>query len=89
MSDTKFGITYRKTFDDFLDTITDPDRRDMIEREIILFASGKADLDPKDCEHIKDRVKIGILNANVVVYFDNKGNDLEFISGLEIAMRVA
>ena len=85
----KLGIIYRKTFDDFLDTITDTDRRTTIEREITMFASGEADLDPKDCEHIEDRVKIGILNANVVVYFDDKGIDLEFISGMEMSLRVS
>ncbi len=85
----KLGIIYRKTFDDFLDSLNDPHRSKMIEDEIEKFADGNADLDPKDCEHVKDRVKIGILNANVVVYFDDKKDHLEFISGMEFVLRAS
>jgi hypothetical protein len=66
----------------FLDEIGE-ERAKIVNKAIIQFAEGKEDLDPKDCIHVANRVKIGILDANVVVYFDDKENDLEFIGGME------
>ena len=61
----------------------------IIEDEIREFTYGNADLDPKDCTHVQNRIKIAILNVNVIVYFGGKKDQLEFVSGMEFMLRVS
>ncbi len=88
LSQNQISIVYRKTFDAFLDTL-DKTRRHSIETAIMSYADGEITLVARDCHHKNERKKVGINSANVVVYYDDKGDTWEFIGGLEYITRVA
>lgn len=85
----KVGIVYSRTFDDFLESLHDETRAQTIKKAIEDFADGFKKLDVIDCKHFENREKIGILDGNVVVYYDIKDNDWILIGGLPWFPRVA
>ena len=84
-----YSVEYWSDFDDFLKSLNDEKRVAIINEAISDFAAGKLDLDPKDCVHYDNRVKIAITNANVVVYFDMIDKVMCFIGGDIIHPRAA
>lgn len=88
MSSKKIGIVYRKTFDKFLEQF-DNEKREIIEKAIIRYADGEIALDTKDCKHKPERKKVGIADAMVIVFFDDKGDEWEFIDGVKWFDRAA
>ena len=85
----KIGIVYSELFDEFLLSLNNEQRAETIKQEIEKFADGIINLDVKECKFFENRDKVGILNANVIVFYDIKGNDWILISGLPGETRVA
>lgn len=83
------NIAYSNDFDAFLDSLCDPNKVSIIKESLNDFAKGELDLDPRDCQHYEGRVKILIADADVVVYYDLKGDDMMMIGGSPMHERVA
>ena len=84
-------ITSLKVWDDFdlfLKGIG-KQRADMVMDAMNRFAKGELELDPKTCEHFRNRDKVLLHDANVVVYYDIRETRLELIGGSENETRVA
>ena len=83
------NIVYSGDFNIFLDSLCDDDKVSIIKDSLNDFAKGKLDLNPRNCHHYDGRVKILIDAANVVVYYDQKSDDMVMIGGSPMQKRVA
>ena len=84
-------ITTLKYSDDFIAFLTElgKQRAKMVTDTLNDFAKGELDLDPRSCDHFQDRNKVLLHDANVVVYYDVKGDTLFLINGSEVHPRAA
>ena len=83
------NIVYSDDFNAFLDSLCDDNKVSIIKESLNDFAKGRLDLDPKDCQHYKERIKVLIDAADVVVYYDLKDNDMIMIGGSPMKKRAA
>lgn len=86
MTITSFLFSY--DFVAFLDGL-DNTRVEVITTALNDFAKGEKDFDPRSCERFENRNKVLLHDANVVVYYDVKGDTMVMINGCEVQPRAA
>ena len=86
MTITSFLFSY--DFVAFLDGLDDK-RVEVITTALNDFAKGEKYLDPRSCEHFENRNKVLLHDANVVVYYDVKGDTMVMINGCEVQPRAS
>ncbi len=75
--------------DNFLNQFT-TDKQELIKKIIIEYADGKVLLPrPKDCKTKKERKKVALPDANVIVIYDDFGDRWNLIDGAKMFDRAA
>lgn len=83
------NVVFRLTFDKFLNKIGSKRKKQVITA-IKKHAKGQNVLPkPRGCVDDKDRKKVVISNASVVVYYDDHGSMWEFIDGFDLCERAS
>lgn len=85
---SNIALLFSADFEAFLEGLN-PERASLVTNALKEFVKGELDLDTRLCDHTENRNKVLLHDANVVVYYDKRGDTLVLINGKENAPRVA